>query len=80
LDIVNLEDYKYSGANITAMRLIDPSRKEVREVIQDFINLSDNGNQPTPLERGQYLRVSSALKFFYIRGMIWSFKKGKNCV
>ncbi|XP_060574773.1 glutamate receptor ionotropic, kainate 2-like isoform X2 [Ruditapes philippinarum] len=63
LDIVNLEDYKYSGANITAMRLIDPSRKEVREVIQDFINLSDNGNQPTPLERGQYLRTEVALMY-----------------
>lgn len=61
LDIVNLDDYKYSGANITAMRLIDPSRKQVREVIQDFINLSDNGNQPTPLERGQYLQTEVAL-------------------
>jgi hypothetical protein len=31
--MVNLEDFKYGGTNVTAFRLLDPEREEVRQVM-----------------------------------------------
>ncbi|XP_068238713.1 glutamate receptor ionotropic, kainate 2-like isoform X2 [Palaemon carinicauda] len=36
LHLVNLADFKYGGSNITAVRLIDPDREEVRDVMLDW--------------------------------------------
>ncbi|KAK7085547.1 hypothetical protein SK128_021963, partial [Halocaridina rubra] len=36
LHLVNLDDFKYGGSNITAVRLIDPTRDEVKEVMRDW--------------------------------------------
>lgn len=46
--LVDLEDYKHSGANITALRLIDPARPQVMEVMRDWTFLDRNG-QTSPL-------------------------------
>lgn len=47
LGLVDLEDYKYGGANITAMRLIDPARPEVLDVMSEWsITESNNGKSP----------------------------------
>ena len=35
--MVNLEEFKYSGTNVTAFRLLDPERDEVKQVVQDWI-------------------------------------------
>ena len=34
LHMVNLEEFKYGGTNVTAFRLLDPEREEVRQVVQ----------------------------------------------
>ena len=34
LHMVNLDDFKYGGTNVTAFRLLDPEREEVRQVVQ----------------------------------------------
>ncbi|XP_071521274.1 glutamate receptor ionotropic, kainate 2-like isoform X2 [Panulirus ornatus] len=36
LHLVSLEDFKYGGSNITAVRLIDPDRDEVRHLTEDW--------------------------------------------
>ena len=47
LGLVDLEDYKYGGANITSMRLIDPARPEVLDVMSEWsITESNNGKSP----------------------------------
>ena len=35
--MVNLEDFKYGGTNLTAFRLLDPERPEVKQVVEDWI-------------------------------------------
>merc|ERR550532_3389913 len=37
LHMVNLDDFKYGGTNLTAFRLLDPDRDEVKQVVQDWI-------------------------------------------
>lgn len=36
--MVNLEEFKYGGTNITAFRLLDPEREELKQVVQDWID------------------------------------------
>ncbi|KAH3889067.1 hypothetical protein DPMN_013115 [Dreissena polymorpha] len=52
--MVDLEDY--SGTNITAMRLIDPSRPQVVEVMTAWSYLEAN-MQESPLLGKKYLKV-----------------------
>ncbi|XP_071747530.1 glutamate receptor ionotropic, kainate 2 isoform X1 [Lepeophtheirus salmonis] len=37
LHMVNLEEFKYGGTNLTAYRLLDPNRIEIRKVVEDWI-------------------------------------------
>ena len=36
MHLVDLEDFKYGGTNITAFRLVDPARPEVVSVIESW--------------------------------------------
>ena len=36
LHLVDLEDFKYGGTNITAFRLVDPARSEVVSVVESW--------------------------------------------
>ncbi|XP_045122120.1 LOW QUALITY PROTEIN: glutamate receptor ionotropic, kainate 2-like [Portunus trituberculatus] len=36
LHLVDLEDFKYSGSNITGLRLIDPNREEVKALVETW--------------------------------------------
>ena len=38
LHMVNLEEFKYGGTNVTAFRLLDPERDEVRQVVSDWMH------------------------------------------
>ena len=35
--MVNLEEFKYGGTNLTAFRLLDPERPEVKQVVEDWM-------------------------------------------
>ena len=35
--MVNLDEFKYGGTNLTAFRLLDPDRIEIRKVVEDWI-------------------------------------------
>ncbi len=37
LHLVELEDYRHSGTNITAFRMVDPGRPEVQKVVEDYL-------------------------------------------
>ncbi len=38
LHMISLEDFKYGGTNVTAFRLVDPDREEVRQVSVNFFS------------------------------------------
>lgn len=35
--MVNMDEFRYGGTNVTAFRLLDPEREEVKQVVQDWI-------------------------------------------
>ena len=35
--MVQLDDFKYGGTNVTAFRLLNPDRVEVRQVVTDWV-------------------------------------------
>lgn len=37
LHSVDLEEFKYGGTNITALRLLDPDRTDVQRVVRDWV-------------------------------------------
>lgn len=37
LHSVDLEEFKYGGTNITAIRLLDPERADVQRVVRDWV-------------------------------------------
>ncbi|XP_052810223.1 glutamate receptor ionotropic, kainate 2-like isoform X2 [Mya arenaria] len=59
---VDLEDYKYSGANVTAMRLIDPTRTQVVDVMTEW-RFNDDNALTSPLLGGNYLQTEVALMY-----------------
>jgi hypothetical protein len=67
--MVELEDFKYGGTNISAFRLIDPTQPEVQEVINDWVSLADKGRfgskQPSATYpgMGNTLRVRIIVRF-----------------
>lgn len=38
LQSVDLEEFKYGGTNITALRLVDPNNVEVQRVVKDWMS------------------------------------------
>lgn len=34
---MDLEEFKYGGTNITALRLLDPERSDVQRVVRDWV-------------------------------------------
>lgn len=40
LHSVDLEEFKYGGTNITALRLVDPDKPELQRVVRDWAGQS----------------------------------------
>lgn len=47
--LVDLHQFAYSGANITAFRLIDPERPQVVDVRTDWVRMME-ASEDTPLD------------------------------
>ncbi|XP_021362769.1 glutamate receptor ionotropic, kainate 2-like isoform X3 [Mizuhopecten yessoensis] len=60
--LVDLEDYKYGGANITAMRIVDPSRPKVMSVTEDWI-FEEINSRPSPLQGQRQIPTDTALMY-----------------
>ena len=61
--MVELEDFKYGGTNITAFRLVDPDLEEVQSVVQDWIRGEMRFGRKLPFQgAGKTLRVSTQFK------------------
>ena len=58
--MVELEDFKYGGTNISALRMVDPSDDSVREVVQDWVKGEMRFNRKIPFA-GKTIRVSNIL-------------------
>ena len=56
--MVELEDFKYGGTNISALRMVDPSDDSVREVVQDWVKGEMRFNRKIPFA-GKTIRVST---------------------
>ena len=55
--MVELEDFKYGGTNISALRMVDPNDDSVREVVQDWVKGEMRFNRKIPFA-GKTIRVS----------------------
>ena len=56
--MVELEDFKYGGTNISALRMVDPNDDSVREVVQDWVKGEMRFNRKLPFA-GKTIRVSN---------------------
>lgn len=78
-----MEEFKYGGTNITALRLLDPERAEVQRVVRDWVY--DEARKGRKLQLGH--TSSKVIKFnisvrqpkraYNISGYIISFVSGK---
>ena len=59
--MVELEDFKYGGTNITALRIVDPENEAVLNVVQDWVKGEMRFNRKIPFA-GKTIRVSYASK------------------
>ncbi len=55
--MLDLEDFKYGGANITAFRLVDLHSPRVQEVMHDW-SREEEDTGLSPLENSRGFRVS----------------------
>ena len=55
--MVDLENYKYGGANITAFRLVDPTNPKVVAVNEDWV-FEELNNRESPLQGQRQIPVS----------------------
>ena len=54
---IDLEPYMYKGANITSMRLIDPSNRDLKSLTSDWVNKEVNYGR-SPLLGSRFIGVS----------------------
>jgi glutamate receptor, ionotropic, invertebrate len=59
LHSVDLEEFKYGGTNITALRLLDPERTDVQRVVRDWVY--DEARKGRKLQLGH---TSAKVEFF----------------
>ncbi|XP_076044322.1 glutamate receptor ionotropic, kainate 2-like [Oratosquilla oratoria] len=59
---VNLEDFKYSGSNITALRMIDPDRAEVKKVMEDWEHRAAEYMKDLPSDQ-EFVQTETALMY-----------------
>jgi len=53
ISLVNLDNFKYSGTNITAFRLVDPNNTKVISIMDEWRTIQENtGMSPLANERG----------------------------
>ena len=63
--MVNLEEFKYGGTNLTAFRLLDPERPEVKQVVEDWIYGEMRYGRKSKLEAsGMSVKVNCPISFF----------------
>ena len=55
--MVELEDFKYGGTNISALRVVDPENELVLSVVQDWVKGEMRFNRKIPFA-GKTIRVS----------------------
>ena len=60
--MVELEDFKYGGTNITGFRLVDPDLPEVQHVVQDWIRGEMRFGRKLPFQGGVGTGGANTLK------------------
>ena len=55
--MVELEDFKYGGTNISSLRIVDPENETVLNVVQDWVKGEMRFNRKIPFS-GKTIRVS----------------------
>ena len=67
LHLVDLEDFKYGGTNITAFRLVDPAQPEVVSVVESW----RNGDERFPSKNSLLqIKVAYSLVIFFLVGSL----------
>ena len=67
LHLVELEDFKYGGTNITAFRLVDPGQRGVQASNEDaFLSICDQGKE-LPEYSCLTFETNNRWRFIYVR-------------
>lgn len=64
---VDLEEFKYGGTNITALRLVDPQNPEVQRVVKEWTNLEPRQGKKVEIQSPELIPVSPLLTFVNIQ-------------
>ena len=56
LHMVELEDFKYGGTNISSLRIVDPENQAVLDVVQEWVKGEMRFNRKIPFA-GKTIRV-----------------------
>ncbi|XP_050732988.1 glutamate receptor ionotropic, kainate 2-like isoform X3 [Eriocheir sinensis] len=70
LHLVDLEDFKYSGSNVTALRLIDPGREDVKALVdtwrQGRVMATNRLSDGDPILKTETALMYDAVKLFVL--------------
>lgn len=58
LQSVDLEEFKYGGTNITALRLVDPNNVEVQRVVKDWMSAEQRQGRKIDISTPDLIPVS----------------------
>ncbi|XP_024216292.1 glutamate receptor ionotropic, kainate 2 isoform X2 [Halyomorpha halys] len=63
LHSVDLEEFKYGGTNITALRLVDPQNPEVQRVVKEWTNLEPRQGKKIEIQSPELIPAETALMY-----------------
>lgn len=58
---MDLEEFKYGGTNITALRLVDPEKPELQRIVRDWVSGEQRLGRKLDLGLPHQMGVSSIL-------------------
>ncbi|XP_073988845.1 kainate-type ionotropic glutamate receptor subunit 1D isoform X1 [Rhodnius prolixus] len=63
LQSVDLEEFKYGGTNITALRLVDPNNVEVQRVVKDWMSAEQRQGRKIDISTPDLIPAETALMY-----------------
>lgn len=67
LQSVDLEEFKYGGTNITALRLVDPNNVEVQRVVKDWMSAEQRQGRKIDISTPDLIPVSLVIDSFNLQ-------------
>lgn len=66
--MIDLHDFSFSGATISAFRLVDPERPQVIDVKSDWLQMAESSDE-SPLDASSGIRVRNGFRILMFTSM-----------